>query len=98
MVDPDVRWGRGALAALCLAGFLAVGCGDSSAPSSEPPQAGTQTAAEGQECGGFAGIQCADGLWCEHQAGECETADVSGTCVTVPEMCTKDYRPVCSCD
>jgi hypothetical protein len=35
-------------------------------------------AAEGENCGGFAGIQCADGLVCKTSAACC---DIPGTCV-----------------
>ena len=52
----------------------------------------------GQRCGGFAGIRCSKGLWCEPKRNSCRVADVSGRCVTVPQACTMDYRPVCGCD
>jgi hypothetical protein len=51
-----------------------------------------------ETCGGIANIACGEGLWCERQAGQCAGADVSGTCVRVPDICTKDYKPVCGCD
>lgn len=60
---------------------------------------GTANAAGvGQMCGGFAGIRCAQGLWCETKSNSCGVADVSGRCVNVPQVCTMDYRPVCGCD
>ncbi|MET0569637.1 MAG: Kazal-type serine protease inhibitor family protein [Hyphomicrobiaceae bacterium] len=49
-------------------------------------------------CGGFAGIRCSQGLWCEPKSNSCRVADVSGRCVKVPQACTMDYRPVCGCD
>jgi hypothetical protein len=52
----------------------------------------------GQTCGGIVGIQCDAGLWCETRAGFCKGADVQGTCVNVPEVCTREYRPVCGCN
>jgi len=52
----------------------------------------------GETCGGVANIPCAEGLWCERQAGQCTGADVSGACVRVPEVCTEVYMPVCGCD
>lgn len=52
----------------------------------------------GQMCGGFAGIKCSKGLWCEPKSNACKVADVSGRCVKVPQVCTMDYRPVCGCD
>jgi len=52
----------------------------------------------GETCDGIAGLRCDDKLWCEHKAGECGVADGAGTCATAPEVCTKDYNPVCGCD
>jgi hypothetical protein len=53
---------------------------------------------EGRICGGIAGLACDAGLWCETRAGFCHAADVQGTCVRVPEVCTRIYQPVCGCD
>lgn len=56
---------------------------------------------EGQSCGGsFAGSPpCAEGLFCQNQAGDlCGAADATGICVRVPEVCTRQYDPVCGCD
>lgn len=52
----------------------------------------------GQRCGGFVGIPCNRGLWCELPAGTCRSADLFGKCVRVPQVCTKIYRPVCGCN
>ena len=52
----------------------------------------------GDGCAGYATIQCAAGLWCELPANQCTSADVSGTCVRAPEICTEVYMPVCGCD
>ncbi len=52
----------------------------------------------GAQCGGFQGIPCAAGQHCELPAGECQGADLSGTCVVTPELCTQEYNPVCGCD
>lgn len=50
-------------------------------------------------CAGIAGIACADGLSCQMAAGQCRTvADASGVCRRPPQVCTRDYRPVCGCD
>ena len=56
------------------------------------------TAKEGEMCGGIAGIACAEGLWCDPEPGNCNGADITGTCITPSPMCTRDYRPVCGCD
>lgn len=52
----------------------------------------------GEMCGGVAGIACEAGLWCDPDPGLCSAADVAGKCIKVPEICTKEYKPVCGCD
>ena len=52
----------------------------------------------GKTCGGFAGIKCNKGLWCDPMPGKCRGADISGKCVKVPQICTKEFRPVCGCN
>ncbi|MCA1457105.1 Kazal domain-containing protein [Bradyrhizobium sp. BRP22] len=59
---------------------------------------GAYAAKVGQTCGGFPGIQCDEGLWCDPQPGKCGAADAQGKCVKVPEICTRQRRPVCGCD
>jgi hypothetical protein len=51
----------------------------------------------GKSCDGFAGIKCAAGLRCEHDAGYCGGADIGGTCKRIPDVCTRLYQPVCAC-
>jgi len=102
----DSRWRGGAVGALRVAvvigfvGLLGAGCKDStsSGQAGEPPAPGSRVAAEGEECGGLVGIQCGAEMFCEHESGVCDMADASGTCVAVSPACTRDYRPVCSCD
>lgn len=55
-------------------------------------------AGEGEQCAGFTGTQCAGGLWCDPQPGLCQGADISGICIEAPQICTREYRPVCGCD
>jgi hypothetical protein len=60
--------------------------------------ASAETAGLGKICGGFAGIECGAGLFCEKPAGACKVADGQGTCVKAADMCTAIYQPVCGCD
>jgi hypothetical protein len=57
---------------------------------------------EGDKCGGFVppgAPTCADGLFCQSQAGSfCGAADEPGVCVSVPEVCNFIFAPVCGCD
>lgn len=53
---------------------------------------------KGKVCGGIQGITCPEGQFCDLPAGHCQGADFQGTCVVKPDVCTKDFRPVCGCD
>jgi len=53
---------------------------------------------QGGSCGGFIGIRCDGGLWCEMPARACGLADGKGTCVRVPDVCMQQYKPVCGCN
>ena len=55
-------------------------------------------AGAGETCGGIAGIQCDAGLACQFPAGQCQTADLGGTCTKVPDTCPKGGQQVCGCD
>ena len=59
---------------------------------------GRPVAELGEMCGGIAGIQCRQGLWCEPEPGLCKGADIAGRCIEVRPFCTREYRPVCGCD
>jgi hypothetical protein len=37
----------------------------------------------GKQCGGFPGIQCDAGLFCQKKHGQCSIIDISGTCAMV---------------
>jgi hypothetical protein len=52
----------------------------------------------GKQCGGFPGIQCDPGLFCQKKPGQCFIIDMSGTCARVPKFCPRIFRPVCGCD
>ncbi|MEM7007693.1 MAG: Kazal-type serine protease inhibitor family protein [Thermodesulfobacteriota bacterium] len=49
-------------------------------------------------CGGIENLLCAEGQFCDLPAGQCKTEQAQGTCLFQPQVCTKDYRPVCGCD
>lgn len=53
---------------------------------------------EGADCGTIVGIPCGEGELCEMPDDTCSSADLGGTCVTIPEVCTEQYQPVCGCD
>ena len=55
-------------------------------------------AAPGAVCGGIAGIPCDSGEWCSHPEGTCGVADGQGMCKTQPEICPRNFDPVCGCD
>lgn len=51
-----------------------------------------------QVCGGFAGIECPDGYFCELPDGKC-CCDFTGYCKPIPGGCPLDvWDPVCGCD
>jgi len=53
----------------------------------------------GAACGGLLGLSCQDGLYCDYTLeAMCGAADMTGTCSVRPEICTKEYKPVCGCD
>jgi Kazal-type serine protease inhibitor domain len=53
-------------------------------------------------CGGIAGSACSSGSFCnfERAAGGlgCSVPDATGICMPKPEVCTREYAPVCGCD
>jgi hypothetical protein len=51
-----------------------------------------------RECGGFIGLRCAAHEFCELPANTCHSADLKGTCAPMPDVCTREYLPVCGCD
>ena len=53
----------------------------------------------GLVCGGIAGTRCPDAnQYCDLGVGNCRVADAQGMCKTRPEICTREFRPVCGCD
>ncbi|MFK7987440.1 MAG: Kazal-type serine protease inhibitor domain-containing protein [Sandaracinaceae bacterium] len=52
-----------------------------------------------QGCGSRGLGPCEEGQFCNWPSGaNCGRADAPGTCAPVPEVCTREYRPVCGCD
>lgn len=92
------------LAAIFAAAMLLVACdqampGAGPAPPSGEAPAPRRTAGTGEMCDGFAGIACRNpGEFCKHAAGQCNVADGAGTCAIRPQICTRQYAPVCGCD
>jgi hypothetical protein len=79
--------------------------GSSQAPANNSAQAATNGAAQsmnsssGAVCGGIANQQCGSASeFCERPTGQCDVADAQGTCTSRPEVCTREYVPVCGCD
>jgi hypothetical protein len=53
----------------------------------------------GDFCGSLLDGGCAEGLYCRYEPEAiCGAADAGGTCSVKPEICTKEYAPVCGCD
>ncbi len=76
------------------------------APAAAAPAAATPAAAVAElgpvetsgTCGTIAGLKCKSSKdFCKTKVGQCGVADAEGVCTTKPEICPKDYRPVCSC-
>jgi hypothetical protein len=89
-----LKFAKAGLAAALLT--LAVGCQSAATAGdpSPPPPAG-RVHGEGQMCGGIAGFQCAEGLYCNMTATH---PDAAGVCKKRPQVCTREYRPVCGMD
>jgi hypothetical protein len=79
--------GRQVVAAMAVAFALA-----SAAPT------GAAAVGAGQTCGGFIGLTCGPGLWCDWPARRCGSADIQGKCVEIPAVCPKNIKSVCGCD
>lgn len=73
----------------CDQGLCVPHCG----PVPQPPPV-----CEPKVCGGIAGIGCPEGEFCELPAGTCDSADLQGECVEIPQACPDVYQPVCGCD
>jgi hypothetical protein len=74
------------------------GGGAGSAGTATAGGAGTGGAEGGAMCGGFVGLTCGDGQWCDYDGDACGNADASGTCRSKPTNCPLDCPGVCGCD
>lgn len=66
-----------------------------------PPDEGP--GAEGKSCGGFRppgeDQGCPEGQFCDYALdAHCGAADQAGVCRPRPEVCTREFAPVCGCD
>lgn len=91
-----MRFLKPILAAAVL--LIAAGC-ETSGETGPPPTTGGRAPVDvGGMCGGIAGFQCKAGLYCRMTPEMIGVADGAGTCAKRPEMCTREYRPVCGAD
>ena len=61
--------------------------------------AGARADEAAKACGGIQGLTCAAQEFCDFPVeASCGAADQMGSCAVKPEMCTREYLPVCGCD
>lgn len=79
-----------------LAALACVACSRDEGPRAPiAPAAGTT----GGVCAGIGGFQCsAEADYCAMTPGQCGMTDAAGLCTPKPEVCTREYAPVCGCD
>ena len=81
--------------------FAAVACAENRRQAGDGPSNPVGSSDPGGSkivCGGLQGAACPEGQFCELPAGQCRSADLQGICTVTPDICTKEYRPVCGCD
>ncbi|WP_433937385.1 Kazal-type serine protease inhibitor family protein [Sorangium cellulosum] len=90
--------------ALSMAPFAA-GCqvevadGDVEPVVSEAQEVRGDSRLPGAICGGFAGLACKPGFFCDYEIeAMCGAADQTGICAPIPAACQHIYDPVCGCD
>lgn len=84
--------------------IVAAGCSDDggsppidASPDVDAPEE-IDAGMPGGDCGGFAGLTCADGFYCDFAENDCGGADSLGTCMPRPAGCPDPARWVCGCD
>ena len=89
------------LVAIAAAAVFLAGCEDKSGdvPVNKGIPGAGRSSPTGGTCGGIIGQQCSAAAdFCKFAEGQCKMPDAQGTCTTRPEVCTREYRPVCGCD
>lgn len=86
----------GRLAWLVGAGLLVAACGGADLDDIVSSEEGVKA---GRRCAGPAERACGAGQYCETRSpGQCPGASAFGRCAVQPEVCTREYNPVCGCD
>lgn len=92
---------------IAFLGMLVLAACSATAPDDAPinggPDGDWRVVGLGEACGGMAGIMCegerSGAAYCAYApTAQCGAADQMGTCTARPQMCTREYRPVCGCD
>lgn len=91
-LDKMMTFGAALMSMLLILSILACGGEDDTPPP--PPESSFA------DCGGIQGLTCAnpDENCIFEQAQNCGMWDQMGTCQLAPELCTREYAPVCGCD
>ena len=74
------------------------GTGDDGGDGDGGDDGGDQDGGPARVCGGFAGIRCDEGDYCDFEDDLCGAADGLGICRPRPDSCAPDDEPVCACD
>jgi len=78
--------------------------GSNNQPHLAPPSVFEPGAISNQSEAEFCGTRgaqntCSPDEFCRRSIGDiCEAADAPGTCTAIPQVCTREYNPVCGCD
>lgn len=90
---------------LLLPALILTACAATTPSGPEPgDRPGVIEVGIGESCGGFRRVphMCAgepETTYCRYEPqAMCGAADAPGTCQPRPQMCTREYRPVCGCD